>query len=83
MSSQNKTNTVFLQLHQDKENETGGILYTVKNFLVSNRNSVCTGRAGLRSSVGSTYQKAHRGCDILYHLVCREEKFLSEEKHKE
>lgn len=35
-----------------------------------NRKSVCTGRADLWSA-GSTYQKTHRGCDILHHLVCR------------
>lgn len=36
-----------------------------------NRKSACTGRAYLQS-VGSTYLKTHTGCDILYHLVCRQ-----------
>lgn len=36
-----------------------------------NRKSVCTGRADLWSA-GPTYQKTHRGCDILHHLVCRQ-----------
>lgn len=35
-----------------------------KNLLLSHGNSVLTGRADLQSSIGTTYQKAHRGCVI-------------------
>lgn len=50
-----------------------------KNLLLSH--SLSTGRADLQSSIGTTYQKAHRVCDILFHLECAEEKFQLKEKH--